>query len=166
MRTPSYRYTIGLLLFFFIPFWLKDSLREIYPAVLMPGGANTTSVDDESVSATLYRCIATDTVGVSKEVELRQLSAPAPSRIAKYIIDNDLGLTIDRIEFVKKHSKWPYKAAAATESNVAECKQWYRKKLGEDCVTLEVSKIKVKISKSTGKIISEEIVNEDIYQLR
>ncbi|PQJ27670.1 hypothetical protein [Rubritalea profundi] len=135
---PSVKYTVILLAVLFVPFIMKEELREPYPALILPSGASTAKVKGGEVSSTKYLGYGITQDGVREEIDLVELIRPAPSHYLKYIFKNDFGLRSGRIEAAKGRKKWKYTARASTPENVEDCKRWVSQKIGSQYVALEV----------------------------
>jgi len=163
---PSVKYTVILLAVLFVPFIMKEELREPYPALILPSGASTAKVKGGEVSSTKYLGYGITEDGEREEVDLLEIISPVPAHYLKYIWNNDFGLRPGRVEAAKGRKKWKYTARASTPENVEDCKKWVSQKIGNQYVALVVIEKKVRVRQSDGVISSEEIKKEEIYDLK
>ena len=157
MGLPNIKTTILIAIILIVPYGLKFTIAEPYPAIILPSGHQIIEITSSEYT---FESIEIEGIPNGKEqyssIPAADFLNPAPTRLLRSFAINDFGL-------VKKEG-----LKAANENTISQAKTWYASKLktlGYKPHRFKVVMYSNVIDKEKNTIISKAATSEVIYEL-
>ena len=144
---------------------------EPYPAVIMPSGEGTVSLDKSSLEFTRQSLWAQNSKGDWEKLEVAEFLNPIPRQYFYAISRNDFGTR------VKHEEVFPFrllpdltvKRSKVTQAEAGAVKIWLANRLGSlgyDPGGFETRTETMRVNRTSGRVLGQEVTDVKAYTLR
>ncbi len=164
-ESPTVWFTILLCALLGGPFLSAIFFIEPFPAVILPGGAQTRDINNSFVKNTQSKLFAYSK-GSEEEVDMTKLLHSVPDHHIRYVIKDEFGFKKSNVNenyagLIKKIFPWKNR----TYQKMVDLKSFYSKNLGFTIDSLKVLNIESVFDVSSGALVDRKKVNETTIDL-
>ena len=169
----STKFSFLLLIILLIPFGLKLTNHEPYPAIILPDGSSNIYKKDNQLNVDIRKIYGLDEHNHWKEVNQYLFMAPIPVRYFTYVILLDFNVGLLEEKWRKIYNYFdsiglPRGTLSTTANEVRQRNQWIKDKLARQNLStsrIKIATITMVTSTDSHSLLTKRIKDEKIIYL-